>query len=253
MSNGITQLTEKEKDTLRLIVRGHDAKSCARELGLSVHTINERLRAARRKLDVTSSREAARILLEHEAGTDNNLGYEGLGDAPPSPSPHHPSTVNPGRRKALLFGGILMISTLALFVSITLSGVAPEADLKTASGDTAHAGDMHESADAEREAAARAWLALVDNSDWQSSYDKAGKTFREPNTVKTWRDASQEARVPLGKVLSRKVIGIQLVASPQAYEVVQFASTFENKAKVTESVTLERENGELRVVGYFIS
>ena len=33
-------LTEKEKQTLRLIVRGHDAKSVARSLGLSVHTIN---------------------------------------------------------------------------------------------------------------------------------------------------------------------------------------------------------------------
>ena len=42
--------TEKEKQTLRLIVRGHDAKSLARHLGLSVHTVNERLRDARRKL-----------------------------------------------------------------------------------------------------------------------------------------------------------------------------------------------------------
>ncbi|MDQ2763305.1 MAG: LuxR C-terminal-related transcriptional regulator, partial [Pseudomonadota bacterium] len=42
-------LSDKEKQTLRLIVRGHDAKSIARSLGLSVHTINERLRDARRK------------------------------------------------------------------------------------------------------------------------------------------------------------------------------------------------------------
>ena len=39
-------LTKKEKQTLRLIVRGHDATSVARELSLSVHTINERLRDA---------------------------------------------------------------------------------------------------------------------------------------------------------------------------------------------------------------
>lgn len=53
---GIDALTEKEKQTLRLIVRGHDAKSVAVTLGLSVHTINERLRDARRKLAVSSSR-----------------------------------------------------------------------------------------------------------------------------------------------------------------------------------------------------
>ena len=61
-------LTEKEKQTLRLIVCGHDAKSVARSLGLSVHTINERLRDARRKMAVSSSREAARLLLDAEGG-----------------------------------------------------------------------------------------------------------------------------------------------------------------------------------------
>src|SRR6476619_427904 len=66
MATNFEALTEKEKQTLRLIVRGHDAKSTARELGLSVHTVNERLRDARRKLEVSSSREAARIVLAAE-------------------------------------------------------------------------------------------------------------------------------------------------------------------------------------------
>ena len=51
-NEAIEALSEKEKQTLRLIVRGHDAKSTARTLGLSVHTINERLREARRKMSV---------------------------------------------------------------------------------------------------------------------------------------------------------------------------------------------------------
>lgn len=62
-TDGYGSLTDKEKQTLRLILRGHDAKSTARHLGLSVHTVNERLREARRKLAVSSSREAARLLL----------------------------------------------------------------------------------------------------------------------------------------------------------------------------------------------
>ena len=65
-THGLDALTEKEKQTLRLIVRGHDAKSVARDLDLSVHTINERLRDARRKLAVSSSREAARLLFAAE-------------------------------------------------------------------------------------------------------------------------------------------------------------------------------------------
>lgn len=44
MTTGIDALTGREKQTLRLILRGHDAKSAALELALSVHTINERLR-----------------------------------------------------------------------------------------------------------------------------------------------------------------------------------------------------------------
>ena len=46
MSAGYQTLSEKEKQTLRLIVRGYDAKSLARHLGLSIHTVNERLRDA---------------------------------------------------------------------------------------------------------------------------------------------------------------------------------------------------------------
>ncbi len=49
-----------------LLLAGHDAKSVARDLGLSVHTVNDRLRDARRKLGVSSSREAARILADAE-------------------------------------------------------------------------------------------------------------------------------------------------------------------------------------------
>ena len=83
--HGLAALTEREKQTLRLIVRGHDAKSVARTLDLSVHTINERLRDARRKVAVNSSREAARLLFEAEGGvvaTPEIVGDTPIGDAP---------------------------------------------------------------------------------------------------------------------------------------------------------------------------
>ena len=83
MAAKLQALTEKEKQTLRLVVRGHDAKSMARHLGLSVHTINERLRDARRKLEVSSSREAARLLLNAEGDDPQNLADEQIGEALP--------------------------------------------------------------------------------------------------------------------------------------------------------------------------
>lgn len=60
-------LSDREKEILRLLAKSHDAKSSARVLGLSVHTVNEYLRSSRRKLGVSSSREAARRFAEHEA------------------------------------------------------------------------------------------------------------------------------------------------------------------------------------------
>ena len=74
MGEGVDDLSEREKETLRFLVNGHDAKSIARELGLSIHTINERLRDARRKLGASSSREAARALAEAEQFGANSLG-----------------------------------------------------------------------------------------------------------------------------------------------------------------------------------
>jgi hypothetical protein len=64
--------------------RGHDTKSSAQALGISIHSVNERLRDARQKLGVSSSREAARILSAHAgAGAEDIfLGDEktGLGN-----------------------------------------------------------------------------------------------------------------------------------------------------------------------------
>lgn len=65
---GADTLNEAERAVLRLLAQGHDIKSSARLLGLSVHSVTERLRDARRKLGVTSSREAARLLAAAEGG-----------------------------------------------------------------------------------------------------------------------------------------------------------------------------------------
>lgn len=59
-------LNEKELEILRLLAGGHTVKSIAAGLGRSEASINERLREARRKTGVGSSRELARLLAEQK-------------------------------------------------------------------------------------------------------------------------------------------------------------------------------------------
>jgi DNA-binding CsgD family transcriptional regulator len=62
---GISRLTPAQKQVLRMWPM-MQAKEIAARLGLSHHAINERLRDARRTLDVNTSGEASRLRLESE-------------------------------------------------------------------------------------------------------------------------------------------------------------------------------------------
>lgn len=65
-------LTDREMEVLRLLVAGHTVKTIAARLGRSETSINERLRSARRKTGVGSSRELAR-LLDVQKTCDENI------------------------------------------------------------------------------------------------------------------------------------------------------------------------------------
>lgn len=253
-TEGLDDLTDKEKETLRLIVRGHDAKSTATALSLSVHTINDRLRVARRKLGVTSSREAARLLLDSEGETPETLAGKELGDArgggegeSSEPSNGSHTGARPDRRwRFRTFAGALPM-TFALAAALALaSAVATHEPPATTSPEQV-------ARDHASEEAARAWLTLTDANDWQASYAATGSQFRELNTLEMWSDASDQARAPLGPLVSREAIAYRnLNAPPHGYLEVQFRTDFEQRKGVVETVVLERENGELRVVGYQI-
>lgn len=90
-------LSDKECAVLRLLARGHDVKSAAAALGLSVHTVNERLREARSKTGASSSRGAARLLAEREDPAKSVPAEIGVRVAPPggdrSPPPQGAATV----------------------------------------------------------------------------------------------------------------------------------------------------------------
>ena len=239
MNAAVDRLSEKEKLVLRLLLRGHDAKSIARELDLSVHTINERLREARRKLGVSSSREAARQL--HQSEGDNALG-----DAP-APAPPPPAASPPTRdgrrayRPTALIGVIAMILTLAL-AALTL---APQQSAPLQPG-----ADAVETTPA---SAARGWLALMDEGRYADAHAGVVAQMRQSNPIDAWNRIHREVRTPMGAVLSRRLASTDDVpAGPNGLFMVRFRADFANRPGALETVTLAREEGALRVAGYTI-
>lgn len=63
------QLTEGQKACLRLVDDHHTSKEIARILGISPFTVDQRLDAARRKLQAVSRRDAAKIFAAIESGS----------------------------------------------------------------------------------------------------------------------------------------------------------------------------------------
>lgn len=257
MTTGLDTLTDKEKTALRLLLRGHDAKSSARELGLSVHTVNERLRDARRKLGVTSSREAARRLLAEEASSpesegDKTLGDRALGDASAA-TVAAPVTASAtrrwaGRRLALPAFGVLVMSLIlaALLLPAHFTSEGPMSVMPTTPASKTV--PVEPSAAAAR--AAEDFLKLVDESLWTESYAATSGRFRELNTEERWAEVSEKVRPPLGKLLTRDLVANEYVpAPPEGYRLIKFRSTYANGAAQTESLSLAWEDGAWKVVG----
>lgn len=247
MSEGYASLREKEKEALRLIVRGYDAKSSARQLGLSVHTINERLRDARRKLAVSSSREAARIVLAAEGADPQFVTDKTLGEAQSAPGMRSANDRAPKWRLAWITGGVLtMLLVLAMLALGPTAQVAPPAAAPSQA--TAPA-----IAETEIVQAARAWLALVDQGRWNDSFDGTGPVFHAVNTSERWAALSKVVRAPLGSVVSRTAVSHERVATPpHGYEVIKFRTSFAGRPQATETVSLVRDGAGWKVEGYFI-
>lgn len=100
-------LTDNELEVLRLLAAGHTVKSIAVTLGKSEASINERLRDARRKTGVGSSRELAR-LLDAQKIWDRNIDLSDRRS--PTDAPEQPRQSGPKWSK----GTITMLVTLPL-------------------------------------------------------------------------------------------------------------------------------------------
>jgi DNA-binding CsgD family transcriptional regulator len=115
-------LTEKEREALHLLTRGHDVKSAAATLGLSVHTVNERLREARIKTGAGSSRGAARLLadIEHpEFSVPPKFVVTDRAVAADIPGRRHPDAT-PGSPVANRWGSMMIVTAI---ISATVSAL----------------------------------------------------------------------------------------------------------------------------------
>ena len=63
----LNKLSEAQRICLRMVFMHMSSKDIARELGISPHTVDQRLKGAMQILGVDSRVEAARILARHEA------------------------------------------------------------------------------------------------------------------------------------------------------------------------------------------
>ncbi len=101
------------------------------------------------------------------------------------------------------------------------------------------------------------WLALADAGDGTGSWAAAGTVFRTAITAEDWTAQLRAARSPLGPLTSRVLAVAQAFdglpsAPPGEYVVRQYHSVYDARKAVVETLTLRREDGEWRVVGYFI-
>ena len=260
MTDGLDALTEKEKEALRLLLAGHETKSIARELDLSVHTINDRLRHARRKLGTSSSRRAARILGEAEGALPSNPARMRIGVASPGPVADASGEGHTGSVRSRYFvwlaGGMLLMS-IAIAVAIVM--------FLNPSGSTSEKNSLAQTApkiitEATASAAladALAWVALVDGGDYEESWAQAGAFFRSQISPLEWTETVRPVREPLGSVRSRDFLRATQTdtlpgAPPGEYQVIEFATSYAEASATVETVVMAHQGGQWKVEGYFV-
>ncbi|MEA3542383.1 MAG: LuxR C-terminal-related transcriptional regulator [Pseudomonadota bacterium] len=130
MAETLPALSEGEKQCLRLVAQGFNSKEIARQLHVSEHTVDQRVRTSLRKFGVPSRKEAARLFVSAEQpspqfGTYQPLIYqpEALASDPPAaPSPVQPDKPDTPQqpttvlRRILAFGPPLGGSTNELSI-----------------------------------------------------------------------------------------------------------------------------------------
>jgi hypothetical protein len=102
-----------------------------------------------------------------------------------------------------------------------------------------------------------AWLGLIDSSKYAESWSEASSYFRMRVPQQQWAAMAHGVRAPLGALVSRKQQSITflktLPGAPDGnYAVLQFQTSFQNKASAAETLTVMIDGDKWRCAGYFI-
>ena len=121
MAVNLSQLSETERALLVLLAAGHTVKSAATLTGSTENAVNERLREARRKTGVGSSRELARLVVGPNHTQENRDDFSGL--AMPTLSSH--SSDAPAGRVAKRWLVMGIVGTGIALTALAVSGLGP--------------------------------------------------------------------------------------------------------------------------------
>ena len=105
-------------------------------------------------------------------------------------------------------------------------------------------------------AAIEVWLALLDDGQFDRTWDNAAGAVQKAVTKEQWIKVLSEHRPTLGKVVSRVLKGTRSApklpgAPPGDYVIVQYDTTFEHKKGVETITSVLDPSGQWKVSGYF--
>jgi hypothetical protein len=110
-------------------------------------------------------------------------------------------------------------------------------------------------AEDEASAIGEKWLTLLDDQKYEESWKQAGMQFRDQVMHDQWIAVLERLRAPMGPRLSRTTARVDftktLRGAPDGdYAIIHYTTSFQNKADVTERLTLAKEDGKWQVAAY---
>jgi Protein of unknown function (DUF4019) len=122
-----------------------------------------------------------------------------------------------------------------------------------------HAQQANDSAaTAQAASAADTWLLLVDNGDYDASWDQAAPAFQQAVSKADWGRSVTQARIPFEPFGARRLAKAEFQESlpnapPGPYVILQYRTSVSQNRTVTETVVPMRQaDGRWMVAGYFV-
>lgn len=109
----------------------------------------------------------------------------------------------------------------------------------------------------EAEAAARSYLAMIDQKQYEKTWEQAGPALRSQSSEFAWVNMLKLARKTFTAITNRQVegFGFSSQIDPNVpvgeYVLVQFKEVKGN-VTTTEKVVMQKDQGKWKIVGYFI-